>query len=48
MLPKKKTFKCIRAEGSEVILRQVQIDQSLHPTESSGLHLHDLAALQVQ
>lgn len=42
------TFKGVRAEVSEVVLRQVQVDQSLHSTESPALHLPDLAALQME
>lgn len=42
------TLKGIRTESGKVILRQVQVDESLHSTEGRLLHLHDLAALQME
>lgn len=42
------TLEGIRTESSKVILRQVQVDESLHSTKSLVLHLHNLAALQME
>lgn len=42
------TFEGVGVEGREVILRQVQVDQTLHATERPTFHIHDFAALQVE